>query len=167
MSEKEMSAKAVQNICGKLCLPLIIIIIICMLIAVFTAESSQSVTQAVNESTFTTEEALCETTETVAAATEAAMLSETAFTYAKKDDIPAPYCGLYEADTLTAIYEKEAQTKIYPASLTKILTAITALSYVPSDTVFTVGSEQELVPARSSLCLIKKGHKLTLYQLLV
>lgn len=166
MSEKEMSAKAVQNICGKLCLPLFIIIIICMLIAVLTAESSQSVTQAVNESSFTTEEALCEITETVAAATEAAMLSETAFAYAKRDDIPSPYCGLYEADTLTAIYEKEAQTKIHPASLTKILTAITALSYVPSDTVFTVGSEQELVPARSSLCLIKKGHKLTLYQLI-
>lgn len=163
-----MPAKAVQNICGKLCLPLFIIIIICMLIAVFTAESSQSVTQAVNESFYTTEEALCETTETVAAVTEAETetLSETAFAYAKRDDIPSPYCGLYEADTLTAIYEKEAQTKIYPASLTKILTAITALSYVPSDTVFTVGSEQELVPARSSLCLIKKGHKLTLYQLL-
>ncbi len=166
MSEKKMPAKAVQNICGKLCLPLMIIIIICMLIAVFTSEGSQSVTQTVNESTFTTDEAVCETTETVATATETETLSETAFAYAKRADIPSPYCGLYEADTLTAIYEKEAQTKIHPASLTKILTAITALSYVPSDTVFTVGSEQELVPARSSLCLIKKGHKLTLYQLI-
>ena len=35
-----------------------------------------------------------------------------------------------------------------------------------TDTVITVGSELDLVPQRSSICQISKGHKLTLYDLL-
>lgn len=56
--------------------------------------------------------------------------------------------------------------KIAPASLTKLLTASTALYYVNSEQVFTVGSEQDLVPPKSSLCLILKGHRLKLTDLL-
>lgn len=88
------------------------------------------------------------------------------FSAFRDENISAPYAGLYEASSFSVLYEKEAQTAIPPASLAKVLTAITALTYVPSDTVFTVGSEQDLVPKRSSLCLIKKGHKLTLHQLI-
>lgn len=55
---------------------------------------------------------------------------------------------------------------IAPASLTKLLTACVAMHYLSSDTVITVGSEQNLVKPGSSLCLIKPGHKLKLNDLI-
>ena len=80
--------------------------------------------------------------------------------------VSAPNAGLYNISTATVLYEKNADEKIAPASLTKLLTAITALTYMETDTVITVGSELYLVPARSSICQIAQGHKLTLYDLL-
>ena len=77
-----------------------------------------------------------------------------------------PFAGLYNASTGEALYEKNSDKHIKPASLTKILTAITALTYMNTDTVITVGTELNLLPKRSSLCLIKSGHRLTLYDLL-
>lgn len=55
---------------------------------------------------------------------------------------------------------------VAPASLTKLLTASTALKYCSADEVVTVGTEIELVQPESSLCLIRKGHRLTMYDLL-
>lgn len=81
-------------------------------------------------------------------------------------DISAPYIGFYNISANETIYEKNANEKIHPASMTKILTAVTALTYMTADDVITVGSELELVPKHSSLCLIKKGHRLTLFDLL-
>lgn len=81
-------------------------------------------------------------------------------------NISAPFAGLYNASTGEALYEKDSDKRIHPASLTKILTAITALIYMDTDTVITVGTELNLLPKRSSLCLIKSGHRLTLYDLL-
>lgn len=64
------------------------------------------------------------------------------------------------------LYSKNIDNHIAPASLVKLLTACTALKYVPQDEVFTVGSELDLVHNGSSLCLIQKGHRLTLKDLL-
>lgn len=64
------------------------------------------------------------------------------------------------------LYSKKADERIAPASLTKLLTASVALYYISPDEVFTVGSEQELVPAKSSRCLILPGHRLKLYDLI-
>lgn len=80
--------------------------------------------------------------------------------------VGAKYAGLFDADTLTPLYLKAADKKIYPASLTKLITACTALRYVSDDTVFTVGTELSLVKSGSSLSNIKKGQSLTLYELL-
>lgn len=63
-------------------------------------------------------------------------------------------------------YSDNINERIAPASLTKLLTASVALHYLSPDTVITVGSEQSLVKSGSSLCLIKPGHKLKLYDLL-
>lgn len=89
-----------------------------------------------------------------------------ATTYTNQHHISAPCAGLYNASTGECIYEKNVDAQIHPASLTKILTAITALTYMDPETVLTVGSEQKLLPEHSSLCLIKEGHRLTLYDLL-
>ncbi len=77
-----------------------------------------------------------------------------------------PYVGLYEAETLKVIYEESADSLMYPASMTKIVTASVALKYVSLDDVAKVGSEQDLVHWDSSRCGIQKGQKLTIRQLL-
>lgn len=76
------------------------------------------------------------------------------------------YGVLYDIAEGEVLWIKNADSKVYPASLTKLLTAYTALQYVPKDTIFTVGSEQKLVKPHSSLCLIREGHRLTLYDLI-
>ncbi len=73
---------------------------------------------------------------------------------------------LYCVDTNEVMYEYNAHKKVAPASLAKLLTAIVTLENVSADTVFTVGDEQSLVHANSSLCLIRKGHRLKVYDLL-
>lgn len=83
-----------------------------------------------------------------------------------QSNVAAPCFGLYNAETMECLYSQNAAKRVYPASLTKILTACTALKYVSPDTVFTVGAEQNLVPEGSSLCLIQKGHRLKLCDLL-
>ncbi len=81
-------------------------------------------------------------------------------------NISAPYAGLYNAENFNCLYSKAPDERIYPASLTKLLTACTALKYVSADSVFKVGTELSLVPRGSSLCLIQTGHRLRLGDLL-
>ncbi|MBD5383801.1 MAG: D-alanyl-D-alanine carboxypeptidase [Ruminococcaceae bacterium] len=66
----------------------------------------------------------------------------------------------------TALFCENADRRIAPASLTKLLTASAALHYIGSDEVLTVGTEQELLPQGSSVCLISEGQRLTLYDLI-
>lgn len=62
--------------------------------------------------------------------------------------------------------QKNVDERIYPASMTKLLTAYTALKYIKPETKFKVGSELDMVQPESSLCLIQKGNVLTLRDLL-
>ncbi len=73
--------------------------------------------------------------------------------------------GLYDADTLSALYEANTDERIYPASLVKITTAYTALYYVRSDEELIVGSELSLVKTGSSVCRIQRGNRLSLRDL--
>lgn len=81
--------------------------------------------------------------------------------------IYAPRVGLYELETLAPVYEKAADVQMATASMSKIVTAITALRYASPDTVYTVGTELQLVQPGASICFIAKGHRLTLYHLLM
>ena len=81
-------------------------------------------------------------------------------------EINAASALLYEEGADRLLYAKNIHRHAAPASLTKLVTACTALSFVPEDAVFTVGSERDLVPAGSSICLLQKGHRLTLKALL-
>jgi len=78
----------------------------------------------------------------------------------------APRAGLYDGRTLSCIYSKNQNERIYPASLTKIVTACTALRYVPTDVVVRVGTELQFVREGSSVCWLQRGHRLTMYDLL-
>ena len=62
--------------------------------------------------------------------------------------------SLYNPDEETFLYSKDMETKIYPASMTKILTAIILLEYFEPDDIIVVGSEVNEVSLDSS----KAGH---------
>ena len=55
--------------------------------------------------------------------------------------------------------------KVYPASVTKLFTAIVALQYLDPETVVTAGDELDLMAEDSSIAYIHKGHKLTVSML--
>lgn len=79
----------------------------------------------------------------------------------------ASECALiYRADSGDLLYCSECDVHIAPASLTKLLTASVALKYISSEQVFSVGSELDLVHQNSSLCLISRGQRLRLYDLI-
>lgn len=83
--------------------------------------------------------------------------------------ISSPSCraaALACIDSRELLYSDNINERIAPASLTKLLTASAALKYLSPDTVITVGSEHNLVRSGSSLCLIQRGHRLKLYDLL-
>ena len=73
---------------------------------------------------------------------------------------------LYNMNTNMLLYQKDIDEKTAPASLIKLLTALTALKYCDPDQEFIVGEEIELIGEESSLCLLQKGMRLTLHQLL-
>lgn len=76
------------------------------------------------------------------------------------------FAGLYKADSLECLYSLNADTKVAPASLTKMVTACVAIENMPLNTVITVGSELSLVPKYSSLCYIYKNQRVKLSDLL-
>ena len=83
-----------------------------------------------------------------------------------KANIDAEYAIVYNATQKSVLFEKNADKKCYPASLTKLMTAIVALEYLDEDEVFTVGTELSLVNKGSSIAFIAQGHKLTLKMLI-
>lgn len=75
--------------------------------------------------------------------------------------LEAPYVFVYNSATETVYYTSGGEdTRIAPASLTKLLTAIVALEVLDEDEVITVGSEVSLIDPYSSVAYIAKGHKL-------
>lgn len=68
-------------------------------------------------------------------------------------------------ETNEILYEYNINTRVTPASIQKLLTAVVAFESVAASTIFEVGSELELLNAHSSLCLMSKGQKLSLYDL--
>ncbi len=88
------------------------------------------------------------------------------FTYVEDYFKEVPYVGLYEADSLKAYYTESADQPIYPASLTKLVTSLTALKYCPPDMLCRAGDELNLVQPHSSMMWLQTGMKLTLEQLI-
>ncbi len=72
---------------------------------------------------------------------------------------------LYDVNTDTTLYARQADARCYPASLTKLLTAMTALKHCDASQSFTVGSELSLLQPNSSTAGLKAGNELTLTML--
>ncbi len=82
-------------------------------------------------------------------------------------EISATYAAVLDIDANTVLYEKGGMdTRLYPASTTKLITALVALKYCDVNEVFTAGEEVNMIAADSSIAYIKRGHALTLDMLI-
>ena len=81
-------------------------------------------------------------------------------------DVAAVRAGLYNAKTLECLFAKAETEPLYPASMTKLVTACTALRYMDDmQEVIRVGTEMQFVKEGSSICWIREGHKLKMQDL--
>lgn len=95
------------------------------------------------------------------------ILSVNSVVFAQSEpEISANAAILVEESTNTIIYEKNAFDKMYPASLTKLITGIITLEYFDENEFITVGSEINDVPWDSSKAGHIKGETLTVKNLL-
>lgn len=73
----------------------------------------------------------------------------------------AKYVLLYDLTEDKTLYSTGDDQVIYPASTTKLLTILYAMTIVNEDTIFTVGNEISIAPADSSKAKIRKGEQYT------
>ncbi|MBE6806799.1 MAG: D-alanyl-D-alanine carboxypeptidase [Ruminococcaceae bacterium] len=78
----------------------------------------------------------------------------------------SPHVVLYDLKADQVLYQKAAEKKCYPASLTKLMTALVALDYTKPEDVFTLGSEVSMISPGSSRAWLSAGTKLTMENLL-
>lgn len=74
----------------------------------------------------------------------------------------AKYVAVYDLQNDQLLYTTGLEQQIYPASTTKLLTLLFALTIADDDTVFHVGSEINLAPQDSSKAKIYPGESYTL-----
>lgn len=74
--------------------------------------------------------------------------------------------ALFDVDSHEVLYANNATEKLYPASLTKVLTALIALEKGNLDDVITVSKNSEIKESGAQLCGFKEGDKITLEQAL-
>lgn len=82
-------------------------------------------------------------------------------------DVKADYSVLYDMETDEILFEENFDKKLYPASTTKLLTAIVATKIITDpDTVITVGNEIKMIGEESSRAGLEVGMKLTFSDLM-
>lgn len=74
---------------------------------------------------------------------------------------------LIEPLTGRVLYEKNCRERLYPASTTKILTALIALEKGNLEDILTLGKEVNMVPWDSSKAHLKEGEQITLRELIM
>lgn len=98
---------------------------------------------------------LPETGEAAAAESEPAQALSAAFlTAPEAPEVRASTAVLIEVTTGTILYDKNCREKMYPASMTKIITALVAMDYFRPEELITIGQEVNEIPWDSS----KAGH---------
>lgn len=78
----------------------------------------------------------------------------------------AEAAGLFNGATLECMYAQNVHERLYPASVTKIMTALVALKYGDPEQVITVSEEAAKRRKDASNIELKEGDRLTLNQLL-
>ncbi|WP_181995484.1 D-alanyl-D-alanine carboxypeptidase family protein [Clostridium sp. AM58-1XD] len=82
------------------------------------------------------------------------------------DSIHSEAAALFSLNDKEVMFSKNAFERLYPASITKVMTALVAIKYGRLTDVVTVTDEAVITEAGASLCHIKPGDKLTMDQLL-
>ena len=80
--------------------------------------------------------------------------------------IDAEQAFVYDMDSGEYLYLKGKSRVVYPASTTKLLTILYALTLLPPNKLVTAGDEVKLISAGSSIAYIKRGHTLTVEMLI-
>lgn len=83
-----------------------------------------------------------------------------------EEEILSNYVVLYDVTTDQILYDKDGSKKCYPASTTKLMTAVVSSKYLNKNDVITVGDEIDMVEWDSSKAGLEKGMKLT-YEMLL
>lgn len=81
-------------------------------------------------------------------------------------DLTSEAGGLFDLTQNKVLYAKNIHERLYPASLTKIMTALVALKYGNLDDVITIGPSALDIDPESSICYLQLGDQFTLRQLL-
>lgn len=82
------------------------------------------------------------------------------------DMTQAEAAALFDIDSRETMFSKNAHEKLYPASITKILTALTALKRGNLEDVITVSENAIITESGAQLCGFRPGDQLTLEQAL-
>ncbi len=80
--------------------------------------------------------------------------------------ITASAAGLFDVNQKEAIYAKNVHEKLYPASLTKVMTALVALKHGSSDMMLTATPNVRALESGAQVCGIREGDQMTLDQAL-
>ncbi len=71
--------------------------------------------------------------------------------------IESEYVVLYDATADKILYSKNGNKKCYPASTTKILTAVVSSKYLDKDEIIIVGDEIRMIGEDSSIAYLREG----------
>lgn len=82
------------------------------------------------------------------------------------DSLTAEAAALFAIDDEEVLFSKNAFEQLYPASITKVMTALIALKYGNLSDTVTVTEDAVITESGATLCNIKPGDKLSLEQLL-
>lgn len=74
--------------------------------------------------------------------------------------------ALFAPGSLDALYAKNVNKQLHPASLTKVMTALVALKYASPEQVFTASENVIIKESGAQLCGLKEGDSMTLDQAL-
>lgn len=82
------------------------------------------------------------------------------------ESLKAQAAILVDVDSETVLYSKNAEEKVYPASTTKLMTALTVLQTMDTTDIVEVGDEVEMIAPDSSKAGFLKGQVVTVQELL-
>lgn len=81
-------------------------------------------------------------------------------------DVSSEAGALFDVTDREVLYSKNSYERLYPASITKVMTALLAVKYGSLSDLVTVTEEAVITESGATLCGIKPGDQLTMEQLL-
>jgi D-alanyl-D-alanine carboxypeptidase (penicillin-binding protein 5/6) len=74
--------------------------------------------------------------------------------------VSAPQAFVYDMDAGEMLWQKGGRRVVYPASITKLWSILTALQYLEPEEIITIGEEVTLIDPDSSLAYVQEGQRL-------